>query len=57
MTLRDLQHFPDLPTSRDLTDFYLLALAIEHEAQLATLDPRFNSAALRGGPAALFIVP
>ena len=49
--------FPRLPLARDLTDFYLLALACEHQARLATLDQRFDTALIPRGPAACFLIP
>jgi len=57
LSLCDRGKFPILAGSRDLTDFYLLALALEQQAQLATLDQRFNPAILPGGPNACFLIP
>ena len=42
--------------SRDITDLYLLALAIRHGGQLATLDQRIPSARVEGGEAALHVI-
>ena len=44
---------PDLLTPSNLTDVYLLALAVEHEARLATFDRRIPTAAVKHGSAAL----
>lgn len=43
-------------TSGQVTDTYLLALAVKHRGQLATLDRRLSTSAVRGGDAALHIV-
>ncbi len=42
--------------SRNITDLYLLALAIRHEGRLATLDQRIPARQVEGGDAALFVV-
>ncbi|MEB3259392.1 MAG: TA system VapC family ribonuclease toxin [Cyanobacteriota bacterium] len=39
-----------------LTDVYLLALAVHHGGQLVTLDQRLNSAAVVGGSEALLLI-
>ena len=39
-----------------LTDSYLLALAVQHGGQLVTLDRRLNSAAVVGGTEALWLI-
>lgn len=57
VSLCDQGQFPALPNSRDLTDFYLLALAVRHQARFATLDQRFDPTAISGGPAACFLIP
>ena len=49
VSLCNEERFRVLPASKDLTDFYLLALAIEREARLATLDQRFDPATVPGG--------
>ena len=43
-------------TSGQVTDSYLLALAVAHDAQLATFDRRLSVAAVRGGKAALHVI-
>ena len=37
-----LVQFCDLPSHRQLTDVYLLALAVAHDARLVTLDMRIS---------------
>jgi len=56
VSLCDTTRFRTLPGTRDLTDFYLLALALEHEARFATLDRRFDPATLPGGAAAYLLI-
>jgi toxin-antitoxin system PIN domain toxin len=56
VSLCDTTRFRTLPGARDLTDFYLLALAVEHEARFATLDRRFDPATLPGGAGACFLI-
>lgn len=57
LSLNDARAFPSLPVSKNLTDFYLLALAIKHGGQLATFDRRIDPALLSGGPSAYCIIP
>jgi len=49
-------HFPKLSTSKHLTDFYLLALAIDHGGNLATFDRRIDPSLLPGGAAAYRVI-
>ena len=49
--------FPTLPVSKHLTDVYLLALAVEHRATMATLDQRIDPKLVRGGNQAYFVIP
>ena len=44
-------------TSGQVTDSYLLSLAIAHGGRLATFDRRLSVKAVRGGKAALHILP
>jgi toxin-antitoxin system PIN domain toxin len=44
-------------TSAQVTDSYLLALAVAHGGQLATLDRRLSPDAVRDGKAALRLIP
>ena len=43
-------------TSGQVTDCYLLALAVAHDARLATFDRRLSVTAVRGGKAALHVI-
>lgn len=43
-------------TSTQVTDSYLLALAVRHGGRLATMDRRLSTRAVRGGKAALRII-
>ena len=56
MSIKDRSKYPRLPVSRHLTDYYLLALAIEHKAKLATLDRRIDPRPIKGGNAALVVI-
>lgn len=49
LSLTDTATYPELPGSQDITDYYLLALAIHHQARLATLDQRIDPALLPRG--------
>ena len=59
ISLVDANHIDTRPilTSGQVTDSYLLALAVAHGGQLATLDRRLSTRAVRGGKAALHIIP
>lgn len=59
LSLGDATAFPSLQrtTAANLTDLYLLALALHHGARFATFDRRIDPAALPGGPAALVVIP
>lgn len=48
--------WPDV-TSRQLTDIYLLALAVGHAGRLASLDARINPAVVPGGQNAYLVIP
>ena len=47
----------ELRLSAQLTDSYLLALAVSRGAQFATFDSRIKTGAVRGGKAALNVIP
>lgn len=49
--------FTELPASKHLTDFYLLALAVRNKGRLATLDRRIDPSLLPGGKQAYCVVP
>ena len=59
LSIADTVVFPSLAgtTAANLTDLYLLALAVHHGARFATFDRRIDPAALPGGAAALVQVP
>ena len=56
LSLTDVHAFPNLPDSPNLTDLYLLALALKHGGKLATFDQRIDPAHLAGGAAALHLL-
>ena len=58
ISLRDSFAFPDFRgiTSRQVTDYYLLALAVHHGANFLTLDRGIDPRRIPGGPAALVVV-
>ena len=47
---------PSLPPAPQLTDCYLLALAVAKGSRLATSDRNINTASVKGGEAALLIL-
>lgn len=57
LSLLTLPAFPRLPESDELTDLYLLALAVKHEGRFATFDQGLDAALLPGGPAAYHLIP
>jgi predicted nucleic acid-binding protein len=56
ISLRDSDKYSSLPISKHITDYYLLACAIENHAQLATLDQRIDPSVITGGDAALCLI-
>ena len=46
-----------LLTHNQLTDVYLLALAVHHEGKLATFDRRIPTQLIKGGESALHLIP
>ncbi len=48
--------YPQLPASKHLTDFYLLALAVQRQARFATLDRRIDPARIPGGNDAYCVI-
>jgi len=48
--------FPNLPTSEDITDVYLLALAVKHCARFATFDAGIHTVLVPGGPQAFHLL-
>lgn len=57
LTLRDAHQFPVLPASQQLTDLYLLALAVKRGARFATFDENIDATLIPGGPAAYYLIP
>ena len=56
VSLVDSKVFPDLPAAKDLTDTYLLGLAVKNGGRLATFDRHFDPARIPGGAQALEIL-
>jgi len=56
ISLLNTKLFPNLPSSKDVTDAYLLALAVSRKGRFATLDQKINPAAVVGGAQAYFLV-
>jgi|SRR5271155_3894881 len=52
----DLVDVDQIATPGQVTDAYLLALAVANEGQLATFDRRLSSKAVRGGRAGLHVI-
>jgi toxin-antitoxin system PIN domain toxin len=52
----DIVDVGQIATSAQVTDAYLLALAVANNGQLATLDRRLSPTAVRGGRAALHVI-
>lgn len=57
LSLADARAFPMLPPARELTDFYLLALAVKKSGRFATFDQRMDSNMVPGGANALHLIP
>ena len=57
LSLCDLRACRILPASKHLTDYYLLALAVQRHARLATIDQYIDPTLLPGGPAAYHVIP
>ena len=53
LTLTDASVFPNLPAADDLTDIYLLTLAVKHSGRFATFDQSIDASLIPGGPAAI----
>ena len=56
-SLLDRKEFPSLPAAKNLTDYYLLALAVRHRARFASLDAGIDPGLIRGGRAAFQLIP
>jgi predicted nucleic acid-binding protein len=57
ISLTDRKKYLHLPSSKHLTDFYLLALAVHYKGKLATLDCRIDSSMISGGEKAYLLIP
>jgi toxin-antitoxin system PIN domain toxin len=57
LSIMDNRRYPDLPASKDLTDHYLLALAVKHGGCFATFDAGIDARMVPGGLGALRILP
>lgn len=57
LSLMTPARFPRLPASDDLTDLYLLALAVKHGGRFATFDQGLDASLVPGGPAAYHVIP
>ena len=57
ISLRDMVVRDSALTHRQVTDVFLLALAVSHAGRLATLDRHIPATAVPGGPAALEVIP
>ncbi len=57
LSLADTRRYPELPTSKDLTDHFLLALAVKHGGCFATFDTRIDAGLVPGGLQAIKIIP
>lgn len=56
LSLTDGEIFPSLTVPSQLTDLYLLGLAVKRGSKLATFDQRIDPALLMGGAAALYLI-
>jgi toxin-antitoxin system PIN domain toxin len=56
ISMVDPHAFPTLPVTRQLTDIYLLALALKKGGRLATFDQGINAHLLPGGRSALMLL-
>jgi len=57
LTLTEERLHPQLPGSKHLTDYVLLALAVKHGGRFATFDTGINAALVPGGQAVLHLIP
>jgi hypothetical protein len=56
ISLVDSRKFPTLPGSKNLTDYYLLALAIKNGGKLVTFDQRIEPGLLQGGISSYHVI-
>jgi len=57
LSLADERLFPVLPPFADLTDIYLLALAVKNGGRFATFDSKIDPAFVPGGVQAFYLIP
>jgi len=57
ISLRDLLSADAVFTHQQITDIYLLGLAVQHNGKLATLDRRIPASAIQDGARALEVLP
>lgn len=57
LSLRDHRRHSSLPASRNLTDHYLLSLAVHRKGRLASLDQRIDPLLIHGGSKAYLVIP
>ncbi len=56
LSLCDDSNYPDLPHSKHLTDYYLLALAVKRGGKFVTFDHRIDPSWVVGGAHALLVL-
>ena len=56
LSISDNRFFPALPVSKNLTDLYLLGLAVKHGGRLATFDRHIDPSLIPGGPNAFHLI-
>ena len=56
LSFNDERQFPDLPASADLTDIYLLALAVKNGGRFATFDSKIDPSIIPSGPQAYHLI-
>jgi len=57
LSLCDARAFPFLPAAKDLTDIYLLGLAVKNGGRLATFDSKIDPAPIPGGVQSFYFIP
>ena len=57
ISLRDLLSADAVFTHQQITDIYLLGLAVQHNGKLATFDRRIPASAIQNGAQALEVLP
>ena len=56
ISLCDAREYPQLPSSKKLTEYYLLALAVKNKGTLATFDRRIDPELIKGGADAYRVI-